>query len=68
MEAPDERVRAKRSAEITAAVQFFTNTIQMASTSCGPNPPDQARAAIRIALVGVIKLISDLTAVRQLAE
>jgi len=61
MEAADERAKTNRSNEIRAGLQFFTEAIQMAAiVSFRPTPPDQARASIRIALVGVIKLISDL--------
>jgi len=60
METPDERAKTNRSNEIRAGLQFFTEAIQMAAISFSPTPPDQARASIRIALAGVIKLISDL--------
>jgi hypothetical protein len=59
MQTPDEQARAKRSAELATAVQFFTNTIKMASANYSPTPPEQARAAVRIALVGVVRLILD---------
>jgi hypothetical protein len=60
MRIPDERAKTNRSNEIRAGLQFFTRALQVASSGFSPTPPDQARAAIRIALVGVIKLISDL--------
>jgi hypothetical protein len=56
----NEGAAAKRAAEIRAALQFFTRAVQMASIGYSPNPPEQARTAVRIALAGVIRLISDL--------
>jgi hypothetical protein len=52
--------KPERAAEIRTALQFFTEALQIASKSYSATLPDQARAAVRIALVGVIKLISDL--------
>ena len=60
MEAPDERAKTNRSNEIKAGLQFFTAAVQMAAKSYSADPPDQARTAMRIALAGVIRLISDL--------
>jgi hypothetical protein len=60
MQTPDDPDKTNRSDVIRAGLQFFTRALQMASISFSPTPPDQARASIRIALVGVIKLISDL--------
>jgi hypothetical protein len=53
METPDEGAKTNRSNEIRAGLQFFTEAIQMAAITF-------SRASIRIALAGVIKLISDL--------
>jgi hypothetical protein len=60
MDTANEGASAKRAAEIRAALGFFTVAVQMASKGYSPHPPDQAGAAVRIALAGVIKLISDL--------
>jgi hypothetical protein len=49
-----------RQAEIGAAIQFFKEALAKASTGYSPTPPDQARAAVRIVLVGTINLISAL--------
>jgi hypothetical protein len=46
--------------EIRAAIQFFAKALVGASKGYSPTVPDQARAAVRIALVGTIKLISAL--------
>jgi hypothetical protein len=55
----DNRDAAQRAAEIRAALQFFARTLQLASEGYSPDPP-QARTAVRIALAGMIRLISDL--------
>ena len=60
MATANEGAAAKRAAEIRASLQFFATALQLASTGYSPEPPDQARTALRIALAGVIKLISDL--------
>jgi hypothetical protein len=60
MEIANDGAAARRAAEIRASLQFFTKTLQLASVGYAPEPPAQARAAVRIALAGVIKLISDL--------
>jgi hypothetical protein len=60
METVNQEAAAKRAAEIRAALQFFTKAVQMASICYSPNPPEQARTSVKIALAGVIKLISDL--------
>jgi len=46
--------------EIRAAIQFFTEALARASKGYSLTPPAQARAAVRIALVGTINLISAL--------
>jgi hypothetical protein len=60
MEIANDGTAAKRAAEIKAALHFFAVAVQMASKSYSSDSPDQARAAVRIALAGVIKLIADL--------
>jgi hypothetical protein len=60
METGDEGAAAKRAAEVRASLQFLSHTLQLASVGYTPEPPEQARTAVRIALAGVIKLISDL--------
>jgi hypothetical protein len=60
METADKDAAARRAAEIRASLQFFARALQLASMGYTPGPPDQARTAVRIALAGVIKLISDL--------
>jgi hypothetical protein len=60
MDKADEDAAAKRTAEIRAALRFFARALQLASMGYSPDPPEQARAAIGIALAGVIRLISDL--------
>jgi hypothetical protein len=60
METANEGAAARRAAEIRASLQFFARALQLASMGYTPEPPDQARTAVRIALAGVIKLISDL--------
>ncbi len=46
--------------EIRAAIEFFSEALGKASKSFSPTPPDQARAVVRMALVGTIQLISAL--------
>jgi hypothetical protein len=46
--------------EIRVAIEFFSEALGKASRGYSPTPPDQARAAVRVALVGTIKLISAL--------
>jgi hypothetical protein len=60
MDTIDDGAAAKRAADTRGALQFFARTLQLASMGYSPDPPAQARAAVRIALAGVIKLISDL--------
>jgi hypothetical protein len=60
METADEGAAARIAVEIRASLQFFAKTLHLASLGYTPEPPDQARTAVRIALAGVIKLISDL--------
>jgi hypothetical protein len=60
MQKVDKDTAAKRAVEIRAGLQFFTRAIQMASIGYSPAPPQQARTAVKIALAGVIRLISDL--------
>jgi len=60
MKISQECSNSTRSAELAAAVQFLTHALRMASGNYRSGPPDHGRAAIRIALVGVIKLISDI--------
>jgi predicted phage terminase large subunit-like protein len=60
MATANEGAAARRTAEIRASLQFFARALQLASMGYTPEPPDQARTAVRIALAGVIKLISDL--------
>ena len=57
METLNDGATANRTAEITAA---FAKAMQLASKGYSPRPSDQARTTMRIALAGVIKLISDL--------
>jgi hypothetical protein len=59
MQTVNQDAAAKRAAEIRDALQFFARTLQLASMGYSPDPPAQARTAVRIALA-VIKLISDL--------
>ena len=56
----DGRSETSRTDEVRAAVQFFTMALQLASTGYSATSAEQARLAIRIALGGVIKLVSDL--------
>ena len=44
--------------EVRFAIQFFKEALVKASKGYSPTPPDQARAAVRVALVGTIRLIS----------
>jgi hypothetical protein len=44
--------------EVRFAIQFFREALVKASKGYSPTPPDQARAAVRVALVGTIRLIS----------
>jgi hypothetical protein len=60
MKLPNDGTEASPTDERRAAIQFFTVAIQMAAKSYSADPPDRARTAIRIALAGVIRLISDL--------
>jgi len=48
-----------RAAQL-AAIVAFANTLRAASRIYGGSPPEQARGAIKIALHGVVTLISDL--------
>jgi hypothetical protein len=54
------RDAAKRVAEIRAALQFFQEALQRASKAYNPEATAKARAAVRMALAGVIQLISEL--------
>jgi hypothetical protein len=60
MKAPGEDTEPERAAELTIAITTFTNTLQAASKIYSGSRPEQARGAIRIALHGVVTLISNL--------
>ena len=60
MEMPKQATKPDRTVEVRTAFHFFTMALRMASMVYSATPPEQARNATRIALGGVIKLISEL--------
>jgi hypothetical protein len=60
MEAPSGDTEPERAAELAIAIATFTNTLRAASTIYSGSPAEQARGAIKIALHGVVTLISNL--------
>ena len=57
---PSEDTMPERAAELTIAIATFTNTLRAASKIYSGSAPAQARGAIKIALQGVVTLISNL--------
>jgi hypothetical protein len=60
MATQDENARAARATELGAAVQNFTQKLQLASANYRASEPEQARYAMWIALFGTIEFISVL--------
>jgi hypothetical protein len=60
MTTPNDSSTATRSAEVQAALRLFFGALRMAAAGYNPSRPINARAGVRIALVGIIQLISEL--------
>ena len=54
----NESSLTNRSAELQAAVRFCSGALRMAAAGYDPSQPADARACVRIAVVGMIQLIS----------
>jgi hypothetical protein len=60
MTTPNEGSLTNRSADLQAALRFCSGALRIAAASYDPSRPADARGCVRIALVGVIQLISEL--------
>ena len=61
MVAQADQAAAQRAAEIREAVKVFTTKLQRASSNFSSAQPAKGRAAIRIAIGGMIELIATET-------
>jgi hypothetical protein len=60
MTTPNESSLTNRSADLQAALRFCSGALRIAAAGYDPSRPADGRACVRIALVGVIHLISEL--------
>src|SRR5260370_6512593 len=60
MTMPDSHANSKISAELLAALSFLSKALRVASGSFSLAAKDHGRASVRIALVGIIKLLAEL--------